>query len=231
MSMDLSDLQKQLAAKLDGEATAPTVGSDDWNLRWALLNEAQRDWAERYDWEVLRKTTSTSVVSGNASYALPATFRRMERAVVVGGTNYHEVEPIEAAYFGSNSNQYFYVTGNPEDGYALNLNPTPTSGPTTMTYSYYTYPANLSNASSVSPISNPFFLVQSAYARLLELDEDQRFPAAKAEAEGILMQMLENEYMSRIPSLKERRRIKTRQQMAEMIRKTSGSINKVPRQE
>jgi len=217
MSMDLSDLQKQLAAKLDGEATAPTVGSDDWNLRWALLNEAQRDWAERYDWEVLRKTTSTSVVSGNASYALPATFRRMERAVVVGGTNYHEVEPIEAAYFGSNSNQYFYVTGNPEDGYALNLNPTPTSGPTTMTYSYYTYPANLSNASSVSPISNPFFLVQSAYARLLELE--------------ILMQMLENEYMSRIPSLKERRRIKTRQQMAEMIRKTSGSINKVPRQE
>src|SRR4030042_457094 len=229
--MTLDEIQRYLASKVESEAVAPVFATDDWNLRRDLINEAQRDWANRYDWESLRATQTTSAVAGSASYALPANFNKMERYVVLGGLNYAEVEPIEAAYMSSNSNRYFHVLGNPDSGYALNINPTPTSGPTIMTYAYYKDPADMSTASSTSPVPNPFFLVQSAYARLLELDEDQRFPQAKAEAEAILMQMLENEFMSRGPSLKERRRIRTRQKMAEILRKTAGSISPVKRQE
>lgn len=231
MAMTLLQLQTQLAAKVDGEATAPAVGSDDWKLRGALLEEAQRDWSERFDWEVMRAAVTTTTTSGAASYALPSTFKRMERYVVISGANYPEVEPIEAAYMPSSNDNYFYVTGNENDGYEINVNPAPIAGPTTMTYAYYSYPAALSYASTVSPTMNPYFLIQSAYSRLLELDEDNRFPAAKAEAEAILQQMLENEMLSRFPSLKERRRIKTRQRMAEIIKKTTGSVKPIARQE
>lgn len=229
--MTLLELQKQLAAKVDGEAIAPTVGSDDWNLRGAILNEAQRDWAERYDWDALREISVTSAVSGMATYALPATFRRMERYVVIGGLDYSEVEAIEAAYMPSSNDKYFHVTGNPDDGFILSVNPTPSSGPTTMSYAYYTYPSAMSTASAVSPCSNPYFLTQSAYSRLLEIDEDPRFASGRAEAEAILAQMLENEFMSRIPSLKERRRIRTRQRMAEILKKTTGAIQPIQRQD
>jgi len=229
--MTLEELQQQLAAKVDGEATAPTVDSDDWKLRTAILNESQRDWAERFDWEVLRTTVTSSAVSGRASYALPSNFRRMERYVVIGGAHYKEVEPIEAAYMSASSNKYFYVTGNPDDGFELNINPTPTSGPTTMTYAHYIYPSAMSTASDTSRCVNEYYLVQAAYARLLELDEDPRFPQARAEAEAILGMMLENEFMSRAPSLKERRRIRTRQKIAEMLKKTTGAIEPIKRQE
>lgn len=227
MSLTLSDLQRQLAAKIDLEATPPTVGSDDWNLRGALINETQRDWAERFDWSVLRVTDTTSTISGNASYGLPSTFKRMERYVTIAGNKYQEVKPIEASYMSSSNDRYYYITGNSEDGYALNINPAPTSGPTVMTYTYYEYPSELSTASSTSPCQNPYYLVQSAYARTLELDEDKRFPPAKAEAEAILQQMLENEYMSLSPSLKERRRIKTRYKYASMMSKGTPSADVV----
>src|SRR4030042_5575623 len=100
--MTLDEIQRYLAAKVDSEAVAPTFATDDWNLRRDLINEAQRDWANRYDWESLRATQTTSAVSGSALYALPANFNKMERDVGLGGLNYAEVEPIAGASWSTN---------------------------------------------------------------------------------------------------------------------------------
>src|SRR3990167_9233923 len=87
--VDLTELQKRLAAYLDQTVTSPTEGGADWNLRLQFINRRQEQWARAYDWDALRSDFKFTVTGTNqGSIALPVDFNRLGSEVVLyGGTD------------------------------------------------------------------------------------------------------------------------------------------------
>lgn len=72
------------------------------------------------------------------------------------------------------------------------INPIPGSG-ASLHYSYWANAATLASPSDVSMCPNPEFLVQKSLEYYWRAVDDPRFQNAKADAETILLRMLESE--------------------------------------
>src|SRR4030042_4631424 len=73
------------------------------------------------------------------------------------------------------------------------INPASLVSGASIFYSYWSTPADLSGASETSPVPDPNYLVCSAAAKLMALDEDRRAADYQGEADKILGGMLRNE--------------------------------------
>ena len=192
MATDLTELQTRMEAVI-GQSVSTTEGDDDWNLRRSFLNRAQKVWSERYDWSQLlvEKNQLTSLDSA-ATVGLPTDFRKMAGELQFGTTRLNQIDPTERKRFGI-SDGYYYVLGEPSNGYNAVVNPGTLASGTSIFYQYYRNPTSLVSGSDVSLCPNPDYLIQQGLYFYFLANEDERFQDARAEAERILANMLEFE--------------------------------------
>jgi len=194
MTLSLLDLQNQIASEIDQSATAPTQGGTDWNIRMNALNRALFDWAETYDWTVLKKVHNglISTASANASYALPANFRKLDGFPVVAGEMYTPVNPTNN-YRYLDTDKFVNILGNDRDNKVLYIHPNNLSSGASVQFTYWASPISLASATNLTECPDPTFLIQRALYYLYKGREDGRFPEAGVASDKILARMIEGE--------------------------------------
>lgn len=193
MAWTLTDIQTQIAAELDGSATIAST-SADWANRLVAINRSLIDWAETTDWNALLKVHNgqISTATGNASYALPTDFRKLDSTVRIAGDEYPIVHASKTTQY-VDSDKYAVDLGNDRDGHVLYIHaPTLASG-ASVQFSYYASPASMATTTDVVACPDPTFILQRSLYYIYKSREDGRFPEAKAESDKILARMLENE--------------------------------------
>lgn len=199
MSWTLDDLQIAIANELDQSSTAPTTGGTDWTIRTNILNRSLRDWSESYDWDDLKKIFNgvVSTSTGNASYALPSDFRKMDgypRIMSDGSTSYDfpHVDPSKNIKY-IDSDKYVNILGNESDGHTMYIHAGTLASGASVQFTYYASPASLTTTTDVAEVADPTFLVQRSLYYLYKAREDGRFPEAKVESDRILARLIENQ--------------------------------------
>lgn len=199
MGWTLEDIQRNIANEIDQSDTSPTVGGADWTIRLDIINRALRDWAETYDWDELHKIhnglVSTSL--GNASYALPSDFRKLDgfpRIVSDGLTAYDfpEVNPSNNLRY-TDSDKFVNLLGNPNSNRVMYIHSSTLSSGASVQFTYWASPASLTTGTQVAEIPDASYLVQKTLYYIYKGREDGRFPEAKVEADRILARMIENQ--------------------------------------
>ncbi len=190
----LQDIQNLIASEIDQSATAPTAGGTDWNIRTNFINRSLIDWSLSYDWECMKKVFNglVSTSSGNASYALPADFKKIDGypQITSDGLNTYSYPVIDATknYRTLSSDKFVNILENK----VMFIHDTLVSG-ASVQFTYYASHPTLSSASDLVTIPDPTYLVQRSLYYLLKSREDGRFPEAKVESDRILARMIENE--------------------------------------
>jgi len=191
MANSLQDIQNWISSEIDQSATAPTAGGTDWNIRNNFINRSLIDWSESYDWECMKKVNN-GMITGNASYSLPADYRKIDGFPHIGLYDFPVVDASNNRRYTS-SDRFVNILGNPRDSQVMYINDTNLASGASVQFTYYASPATLSSASDIIPIPDPTYLVQRSLYYLLKSREDGRFPEAKNESDRILMRLIENE--------------------------------------
>ncbi len=199
MAWSLQDLQNQIASELDQSSSAPTAGGSDWNMRLNALNRSLFDWANANDWESLKviHNGKISTSTGNASYALPTNFSKMDGfpRIIWDGITFDEfpiVDPSKNTQY-VDSDKFVNILGNDADTKYMYIHaPTLVSG-ASVQFTYWKSPQSLSSTGQLTECPDPTFLLQRALYYLYKGAEDGRFPEAKVESDKILARMIENE--------------------------------------
>jgi len=200
--MTEQDIQNAIQALY--EATADTLSSsdDDYLTRRQLINRALHRWENTpgYFWDSLwAQKGDQTVVAGTSAYAAPANFRRPGGFVDLYDTNGNRairlrvVKPNDAQALDPKA-QLAYFTGDPINGYFLNLSPVPASGDSyigyTIKYNYYKKATEYTASTSVSEIPDPEYVIHSAVAELWKNDRNMAsYQSSLAEAEERLKGM------------------------------------------
>lgn len=194
----LNDIQLAIANEVDQSLTVPTVGGTDWQIRNNLINRAQRDWAESYEWRALLKVHNGLVsVAGGASYVLPTDFKKLDgfARITFDGQNTFDFgvdSPSNDRKY-TETDYYVNVLGNEADGNVMVIHSPTLSSGASVQFTYYASPASLSTTTSVTQCPDPAYLVSRSLYYLYKGREDGRFPEAKVEADRVLARMIENE--------------------------------------
>jgi hypothetical protein len=193
MAHTLDDIQSRIAAVVDFDENTSNISTADYSLRKTYINQAQREWAELYDWQSLYRENNSviSTSTGNASLALPADFRKLAVEPIVAGERYPEVRPQDKGMFAS-TDKYVNVLGDDSTGKVMFINGALGSGASVMV-PYYASLSSLVSPADVAMCPNPDFLVQRSLAWLWESEGDARYREAKVDADKVLKQLLEHE--------------------------------------
>lgn len=207
--MDLNLLFQQYYFQYRTEAQTPNNTDDEYLIFTGLANEAINRWAN-YDntfWKELYTTLQLSgdgdstLASATTQYEAPADMRSSGGYIRVfdsTNTTLRRIKIIEPqdVQFQSDLAHYAYFIGDPNNGFTLNINPTPdtTVVGQSMDYVYYKQPTLLAGGSDVSEMSQPYFIIHRALANRFRGSRNPYYTAAKNDAEDILktMQMENN---------------------------------------
>jgi len=176
--MTQAQLQKAIAAQYDGEAEAPAITSDDWLLRQELLNEGLHVWeTDRWWKELLATDSSETITAGDYTYACATDFFRplgwvWTQDASGNKTYYQHIKRAQATRM-DKSARFYYLSGDPINGYSININPNLTLTTGHTLYIDYVKKATVYTASTTtSECSDPYFLVFYVLWKLYEQDGD-----------------------------------------------------------
>lgn len=182
----LTQLMTSMAVHINGEATAPTVGDDEWLLWQEALDQTQNDWATTdYNWPQLRKTLNTTLLVSGTSIGLPGDFRKLNGYPTFLGTEFPEVRPEEVARF---SETDAYVTVDYNTNY-LSVNPARAST-SAVAIRYFSRPTSLATTTSVSLCPSDNYLIYGATAKVLFSRDDAKYSDFEAKTDVIMNQMI-----------------------------------------
>lgn len=204
-----------IGATVNQDPAQPADGTADWTLWLFFINRAQIEWAEANDWEQLKKTYYTTISLGTgysmASIGLPLDFRKLSGPVVnwstgdPQGTTWAEILPERKEEYNSNADKYFWLRGDPSNGYSLQWNiavwgqQTGGSG-ATIEVSYYSMPTSLVSSTQYPVVPDSEFLVQRTIAYVLESRSDARYQDEEQKARERLLTMIENANVAKYES-------------------------------
>jgi len=204
--MTTDNVQSRIAALIDQDENTSNVSSTDYSLRLNYINQANREWEEATDWQVLYKeyNMNISTSTGNASVVLPADFRRLASYPLIthdGATTdqFPESKGQEAGLYNS-TDKRVEVLGNSYDKYTLRVFGVDMVSGASVKVPYFKSAISLVSPANVSEIPNPEFLVKRTVAYLWEAREDGRFPQMKGEADRILANMIDRENVFSVAS-------------------------------
>lgn len=201
-SLSLDELQTEIHVLVSNDSDTPSSSDDDYTIRKSLINQAILAWeGEReVQWRDLwtTETSGGTVAAGTTSYAVSATDFKFPGGYIIldDGTNQQKIKvipPRQAQKYTSDV-KLAYFTGNPKDGWTVNLLWTPATGDgtvgSTIKYDYFKYATKLDSGSDVSEISDPMFIVYYVAAELKRMEDDfNSFSALQAKAANALQQM------------------------------------------
>ncbi len=196
---------QNIGATVNQDPTQPTDGGADFLLWLQFINRAQVEWAESFDWEVLKKHYYTTLIipSGGsmASVGLPLDFRKLSGPVVnystgvAGGETFQEILPERQLEYAP-TDKWFYVFGDISNGYSLQWNPGSTTNigasGATLSITYYSIPTSLASATQYPVVPDSEFLTQRAIAYVLEARSDPRYQDEEQKARERLIAMVDN---------------------------------------
>ena len=195
--MTISEAQNRIQALLEGDTDAPEEGSEDWDTRLALINDAIEEWGSQADvkWQELYSVDTSKTGNGVlTSFDLPDDFdHSVGNVALLDDGKYTQVNTIPSSeahlLLGNVSDQRAYIQGNqlvftiaPGDGVTINI-------------PYYRKPTELTDADDVIPMSKPRFVVYWTTAYIGQQSDDYaRFNADMAKADDLMQQMkIDNE--------------------------------------
>ena len=199
--MTLQEFQDSLHILYQGDKDTPTEGATDWDVREKLAEIAINTWDNEKGilwkelWKMLSDATDGDKTTTTATeYDAPTDFRfpgGYVRLVDSSGNSsyYNVVSPEKAELFRNGDEAVCFFTGNKKDGFKLNFISAPTAG-LTIEYPYYKEPYIPSAAANVFEMSDPWFALYLALAKLHEFDgEGDRAALALAMADERLKNM------------------------------------------
>lgn len=193
------------------EADIPNNEDDEYKVFVGLGNEAVNRWSN-YDntfWKELWNTLQISgdgdltLESGTNEYECPVDMRIAGGKIRIFDEGGHTrmripiVEPQEAQ-FQSDTAFYAFFTGDPNNGFTLNINGdiTEEMDGLNMNYVYYKKPTlfAVENGNILPQMSQPYFIVHRALANRFRGSRNPYYQSAKNDAEDVLktMQMENN---------------------------------------
>jgi hypothetical protein len=175
-----SDCQQSLSYRY-GETTLPTTGVSNRNF-W--INKAVE-----YMSQFLFKKKNTAVVS-SGSVTLPDNFRAIYLGIIYSSDKTKFKQISEDDQMDYTSEQVFWISGNPTEGYKLN-----TFTDDTFTYFYTYFPSPMTQNTDVCIIPDIEAVSAYAYAYLRKSQTDPLGDADKSlqEADNRLKDMIYNE--------------------------------------
>jgi hypothetical protein len=203
--MDLSLLFQQYYFQYRVEAVTPPVTDDEFTIFVGLANEAINRWSN-YDntyWKELFDTaqidgTADLVIAANTiQYAAPSNMREAGGFIKIydssTGATLRRIPIIEPqeAQFKADLSLYCYFTGDPNNGFTLNINPEPDNVIVgqPFDYIYYKQPTLLSSPSDTTEMSEPYFIIHRALANRFRGSRNPYYQSAKNDAEDVLKTM------------------------------------------
>ena len=136
--MTFSELFETYYTLYRSESDAPGTSDDEWAIAVRLANEAISRW-ENYDntfWQQLYATVIITTVSGQSTYTCPSDMRSVGGFVKHGMVTI-PIKNLEDVQFLSPDSNFAYFTGDPTNGYTLNLSRSPENDGETLTFMYY----------------------------------------------------------------------------------------------
>lgn len=198
--MDFDTIFQAYYTQYRAVATIPTSTEAEYTIGMRLANEAIQRWAT-YDstlWHELYTTLSLAdegitVATGTTQYDAPDNFQSAGGHIKLLNSDntvfqtYPILEPQEVQFKSANGT-YAYFTGNPAEGYVLNLNPVPTSTQNgkTLDYVYYKTPTLFTTGTDVTEMSDPYFIVHRMLANRFRASRNPYTNSALRDAENAL---------------------------------------------
>ena len=202
--MTEAEAQAQLHILYEGNVSTPGATTADYLARRGLMNGGIAIWEKEAEWrELFAKLADaadgdTTTTDGTADYDCPTDFEYPVGYLRIGTTKYpyYSVEKFQLISSSDSSTKFFYVTGNKNAGFTVNIHPTPSSTGDTITYEYYKAATALSAITTVFEMSDPYFAIYFALSKLLEQD-GKMAEAQKAfmESDSRLQRMKEKNFM------------------------------------
>lgn len=188
------------------EAQIPPSTDDEYVIGLNLANEAINRWSN-YDntyWKELFTSRVAAddgdavIAASTVTYATPEDMREGGGFIRLYDNNNVTqmripiIEPQDAQFKGDNST-YAYFTGNPGNGFTLNLNPVPTTAMVGLNidYIYYKKPTlfDTSDNTLITEMSQPYFIVHRMLANRFRGSRNPYYQSAKTDAEDVLVTM------------------------------------------
>lgn len=177
--MTLQEYQTALHALYRGDGNTPTDGSTKWDHRENLLAAAINLWeSQNILWNELWGNLADAAdgdktaASSDLEYDMPTNFKFLGSYVrttnAAGKHQYYTViKPEDAELYKNKSVKSVFVTGNKSAGHVLNFVAQPTAGDT-INYPYYKAATAPTVTTDVIEMSDPYFCVYFALAKLHE---------------------------------------------------------------
>lgn len=192
---NLQQLLQDTAAYVNQDPTLVT-GTD--LTAWAnLVNQAQNEWGDTYQWRQLRYTTVPTTVYSQASIGLASTFKKLMSPVydfstgISSPTKYEQIRP-EDRFNKDSTDKYVYLMGNDSQGKYLVINPPLASG-VSLSFDWQSTPSSMATLQDVAVCPSREYLVKRTIQYILSARSDSRFPQIKSEADELLSNMIEEE--------------------------------------
>lgn len=208
-TLTLNQIMQQINANVYLNSNTPTQGSNDWNLYLALINTIGiNTWENEQNtlWNELWTPAPTfTIAAGMTTTPLPSDFKFIAGGTIpltlVGSTTASpsiKAIPVkmlpEIVLNPIMDKREFYVTGNPVNGYELQLGWTPQTGDAeigaTANFYYYKHAATLANPNDTPEMSDPMFIVYSVCASIMGQDiNNSNYERMQSLAETSLLNM------------------------------------------
>lgn len=186
----LNQILLDSSATLDLSASLPT--GDELTLRENYANQAVLDASGTGQFSEFKKEFQSQVAS--TIITLPSGFRELQmhpRAIDSSG-GWHEFPEIEIEEkYDHTSEDYVYITGNPQDGYLATFNNL-VSG-MSLSIIYQAYPAGMQTLTSICELSDATFVTRKIESYVLYSRGDDKFPIAEQRANTVLLNMVGRE--------------------------------------
>lgn len=202
--MEFNDIFTAFYTLFRADSDVPVNGDDEYTVGLRLANEAINRWAaydgtywkELFDTNQNDGTGAQTISTGITQYAVPENFKEAGGFVRILNTDgaeaarYPILDPQEVQ-FKDTSTAYCYFTGNPSNGYLLNLNPAPTAeiNGFSIDYVYYKKPTLFEGPTDITEMSDPYFMVHRMLAQQFRASRNPYYSSALRDAEDALKTM------------------------------------------
>lgn len=197
--MTENEIFDQVYSLYSGDVDYWDSASDEYALLRQYATAGINRWRyyEKTDWKELFTKLSDdpnneqTILASTFTYAAPSDFVKNTGYVKIGGLLYTPKTPARASVLvgQGDSSRFVWFTGNPKDGYTLNINPlAQISAGDAIDYPYYRTPTYFTAVDDVTEMSDPMFLVYFILSRLYKND-GEGFADEFNKAEAMLEQM------------------------------------------
>jgi len=190
MAKTLSQILTEANAFLDLEASEPT--GTELQTRSNLAHQAVWDAASSgqfSEFTVIKDVATPSVLTSLFTVSLGTGFREFEETPYIAGDPNDKYEQIEPKDRGrqDDGDKYFYLLGNPAEGYnAIFRNLTLDKN---LTMTFQRFPSGLLTLTDVCELPDPQYVVSKVESYVLQSRGDERFPFVDATANTKLLNM------------------------------------------